>query len=84
MLPDKAKVTTDFELNVYYDSSNRIQYICEAESGNTDSSVAHWRIKKIFYSGTSSRVTSERWADGSNEFRFVIDDRADYTYADSV
>lgn len=84
MLPNGSKVTTDFELNVYYDSKDRHQYICEAWPGNTDTSVNYWRIKKIFYSGNSSRVTSERWADGQNEFRFVADDRASFAYADSI
>lgn len=80
MLPDKALVTTAFERNVYYGVLNRPLYICEALPGDTDPAKAHWRIQRLFYSGITRRHTSSRWAEGSNEFHFVANDRATYTY----
>ena len=80
MLPDKALVTTAFERNVYADALNRTNYICDALPGNTDPSEEYWRIQRIFYWGITRRVKFYRWANGQNEFRFIANDRATYTY----
>ena len=84
MLPSKALITSDFETNIYSGILNRPIYICEALPGNTDSSQRYWRIRRFFYSGITRRNSSIRWADGKNEFAFIADDRATYTYSNSI
>ena len=83
VLPDNALITTTFELNVYYGALNRPIYICEAEPGNTDPSQSYWRIQRLFYSGVTRRHTFSRWANGSNEFKYVANNRESYTYGNA-
>ena len=75
-----AIVTTDLETNIYFGVLNRPLYVCEALPGNTDPAQKYWRIRRYFYSGITRRNTFIRWASGSNEFHFVANDRASYTY----
>lgn len=66
----------------FYDSSNRVQYICEADAG-TSSASAKWRIQKFAYvaagNGTG-QTESILWANGSDEMNAVCDNRASFTY----
>lgn len=68
---------------LFYDSSNRVQYICEADAG-TASSAAKWRIQKLAYvvSGNGAGQTeSIFWANGSDEMNAVCDNRAALNYS---
>lgn len=61
-----------------YNSDGTVKYVGEAEDVTALTSQAKWRIKKMSYNG--GFVVSEDWADGSNDFDKVWDDRASYSY----
>lgn len=70
----------DYAVRYSYDASDRLQYYGEA-APNGDETLPMWRIKKIYWDGVSTtRRTKEKWAGGTNEFKWVWDDRADLTY----
>ena len=52
-------------------------YVGEAPVGSTTTS-ANWRIYRLENSGTASLI--KMWADGSDQFNKVWDNRASYTY----
>lgn len=56
--------------------SATVTLVGEALPGTTDAQ-ALWRIKKI----DSSSIVEVIWAEGSDEFNKVWDDRASYTYS---
>lgn len=68
-----------FKVRIAYDSSNRIQYVGEAAAG-TATSATGWRIKKLTYDGTSTRVTQIDWADSNRNFDNEWDERESYSY----
>lgn len=55
----------------------QITYIGSASRGSSTSNPV-WQIKKITEAG---KDTSIEWADGSDDFDFVWDDRANYIYS---
>jgi hypothetical protein len=71
----------DLDLAIEYDASDRELYVGECRPGAVVASNA-WRIFKLFYDGTSDRVTRKRFADGTPEFDKCWDDRATYSYVE--
>lgn len=72
------------EANDNYDiivdeASATITYVGEAVIGNgtVATSDAKWRIKRIAVSGS---VTTVRWAENTDTFSLIWDNRASYTY----
>lgn len=61
------------------DGVGQPEYIGYAQPGSSDGSTV-WSIKKLAYD-SSSRVTSIKWADGTNAFTKEWDERATYTYS---
>jgi len=81
------KVNSDGSININdnqltqtfeYNGDNLILYQGESSPG-TSKGAASWRIKKLSYSGTN--VVDIQWADGTNNFTKVWNDRATYTYS---
>lgn len=70
--------TDDYITYIDYDSGTNPVYIGRAEPG-TATSAAGWQIRKITYSGDDP--TTVLFADGTNEYIKVWDDRATYTYS---
>ena len=75
---------TGFDMAVSYDSQGRQEYvgICDPTRarGNATSDEA-WLIYKLSYD-SSGRMLRRRYADKSNLFLKVWDDRATYSYTD--
>lgn len=69
----------NYTLLLDYNSGSSPVYIGEAEPG-TSTSEAKWRIRKIEYDANGNPI-SVKWADGTNSFTKVWDDRATYTYS---
>ena len=65
---------------VAYDSSDRILYFGRALPG-TATSASGWQIYKLTYDGSSSRIVSKIWANGSPDFIHEWDERASYSYS---
>jgi len=57
-------------------SSDTVHYIGEASFGIQNSDAA-WRIFRLSYSGSDFQL---RYADGTDEYNKVWDNRASYTY----
>lgn len=57
--------------------SSSVTYLGKAQIGSATSDSS-WQIQKISVSGT---VTTIAWADGTDAFTNVWDDRASYTYS---
>ncbi len=74
-----GRVTSDRIIKVDYDGGSNPVYIGEAKPG-TATSEKGWRIKKISWDA-SNNPTEVLWANGSNAFAFVWDDRASYSYS---
>lgn len=71
-------ILTDGNFTVYIDeASDTVTYIGKAQIG-TATSEAKWQIKKIYSSGTDTSIT---WADGTDEFSKVWDNRSSYSYS---
>ena len=68
----------EWKVRIEYDSNNNAIYVGETRPGISVSS-AHWRIKKITYD-TSNNATQINWANSSNDFSFIWNDRSTYTY----
>ena len=62
-----------------YDGSNRLLYQGMAIPG-TASSAAAWSIQRYAYDAAGN-LTNIQWAGGTNEMRYVWDDRATYSYS---
>ena len=63
---------------LYFDGEDSVNnYIGEAPTGSATSSPV-WRIYRLQSTGTAS--LNKKWADGSDLFNKVWDDRATYTY----
>ena len=60
------------------DGAGATEYICTA-GANSLSSEAKWQIRKFSYD-SSDRISSIRWADGTDNFTKICDDRASYDY----
>ena len=81
-----------FDQLISYDASGRQEYVGLAYPVSANASAtpavvvgpastdSAWSIFKITYDG-SGRMTSRRYADGTDDFDKVWDDRATYTYA---
>lgn len=67
-----------YTLLLFYDGSGNVEYECKAVPGTASDAIG-WQICKFTYS--SGSLISVTWASGSDEFRFVADDRASYTYS---
>lgn len=68
----------DMNLTVRYDQVDpSVAYKGDAITGASGSS-ALWRIQKLSYSADGDVTVT--WADGTQDFRFVWDDRASLTY----
>ena len=59
--------------------SSTIEYIGKhaRKSGGAPTDSDRWQIKRIYDDGTTTNIT---WADGSDDFEKVWDDRASYAY----
>ena len=64
---------------IEYDANNNAIYIGRAQPG-TASSAASWQISKMTYDANNN-MTLLAWAGGSDNFEFVWNDRATYTYS---
>jgi hypothetical protein len=71
--PLSSTYTTKMEL-----SGDNIVYLGQALPGSAVS-AAVWRIQKFLYSGAN--VTDLLWADGTNAFSKIWNDRATYSYS---
>lgn len=58
--------------------ANGVQYVCFAQP-NTSTAEDAWAILRLTY--VSSEVSLVEWAQGTNHFTNVCDDRATYTYS---
>lgn len=65
---------------IAYDALDRIQYVGKARAG-TAIGTAGWSIFKLTYDGTSSRITSQRWAGGDSSYKWIWNSRTGYTYS---
>ena len=68
-----------FDMRISYDTSNRTQYVGLAYPGALTSETK-WSIYKLAYDGTSGRVTSRSYADGTDDHTKEWDERSSYTY----
>ena len=78
-----SDITLDVDISLYmvrvvYDSFSNPIYIGEAAPG-TGNDEPYWRIKFMVYDA-SDNPTSLSWADGTNEFIKIWDNRTDYDY----
>jgi len=71
--------TDKFELNLLYDSEDRIEYVQKAEPG-TRTDAPDWQILKLVYEGTTSKILTLSYANNSPLFQFVADDYLGYKY----
>lgn len=62
---------------IFYDTSNQIEYVCKALPG-AQSYDPVWQIFKLFY--VSGNITELKYADGVSNFDKVVDDREYYQY----
>jgi YD repeat-containing protein len=62
-----------------YDDQNRVQYIGLSQPGRA-TSTAGWQIRELTYDADDN-LTTVAFAGGSNEFAFIWDNRAGYTYS---
>ena len=63
---------------IFYDSNDNIEYVCAASPGaQNDESV--WRIFKLFYN-SSNNITELKYAEGTESFNKIVDDREYYQY----
>lgn len=68
----------DYTLAIEYDANDNPIYIGQAESG-TAKTAAGWRIKKLtWFDGNCIDI---QWADGTNAFTKIWDNRATYSYS---
>ena len=68
-----------FDMMISYDASNRTEYVGLAVCGSATSD-AKWSIYRLKYDTTSGGVSIRRYADSTDDFTKVWDDRASYTY----
>jgi hypothetical protein len=68
----------NYTVALQYDGSDNVIYQGWAIPGSSKSE-AKWRIIRLTYSG--SNVTDIQFADGSDSFNKIWDDRLNYTYA---
>ncbi|WP_169829529.1 hypothetical protein [Desulfatibacillum aliphaticivorans] len=71
--------TGDLTTKIEYDGNGNPLYVGLAAPGSSPSSAC-WQIKKFTYDG-SQNVTDVEFAEGSNAYDRVWDNRASYTYA---
>jgi len=62
-----------------YDGSGNVLYRGQAVAGSSTASPV-WRIAKFLYNG-SGNLTATPWADGTNDYDKIWDNRASYTYS---
>lgn len=70
----------DMQTVIFYDASNRPQYICKAHAG-VATSVAQWQIRKITYDAVTGLPLTIKLSGGVNDYTSVCDDHAILTYA---
>jgi len=70
-------INNEFTVKMQY-SGWKLIYKGEAQPG-TATSASHWRISKMFYSGENQ--TDVKWAEGTNEFNKIWDNRTTYSYS---
>jgi hypothetical protein len=68
-----------FDTYLIYDVSNRLQYACFALPGIATSATG-WQIFRLTYDGTSTRVVTKRYADGTDAFDKIADSYSTYNY----
>ena len=61
---------------VYIEETGDYTYVGKTARGQTDTSAALWQIMRVDF--TSGALVE--WADGSDKFEKVWDDRAGYTF----
>jgi YD repeat-containing protein len=61
------------------DGAGKVEYICTADSG-VATSTARWQVSRLSYD-TSDRVSTIRWAGGTDNFTSVCDDRVSLSYS---
>lgn len=64
---------TKFQVKIYYDDTNHIEYICDASYG-TPLTAAKWRVRRITKDATDRTLTVK--AAWSGEFNQVATDQA--------
>jgi len=70
---------TDLKMRAEYDASNNIIYLGYAAPG-TLTSTAGWQIRTMTYD-VSNNATQVNFPSGRNDYDYVWDDRAVYTYS---
>lgn len=71
------RVNTPVRVNLKFDGEDPVyNYVGEAPL-NTTTDEPYWRIYRLTNSGAS---LSKDWADGSDQFNKIWDDRTFYTY----
>ena len=63
---------------IEYDVNNNPIFIGEAKPGSEKSSDS-WRIKKLLWDAQEN-LSDIKWAEGSQKFEFIWDQRATYNY----
>lgn len=64
---------------MYYDSSDRIQYMCSAAPGETETSGT-WQIKRFQYN-SDGNINATDFAGGSEDFLYNCSNRTTYSYS---
>lgn len=68
----------NYTVKMAYSGTN-LQYLGKAQIGSA-TSASEWQIQKFTYDG-SDNLTDIQWADATDDFTKVWDDRATYTYS---
>jgi hypothetical protein len=68
-------------VRIAYDADGRQAYLGEAASKDQNKvSSPVWRIKKIIYEGSTTKILAILWAQGSSDFKFAWTFREGYPY----
>lgn len=67
------------DILLFYDSSDRLEYVCMAKPGAKETEAA-WQIRKITYVGATENISTVRYAEGSANFVFQVTRRTEYSY----
>ena len=65
---------------IRYDALNRLQYVAKAVAGSAESALV-WQIERIYYEGTTMRITDKLWAGGDSSQKWSFTLRDTYAYS---
>ncbi len=79
LISSKRTPADKYLVYIEYDINNNPVYIGKAQPGSISSSSV-WQIQKLSYDA-SGNVTKIEWAEGSDDFNKIWDNRANYNYS---